>query len=219
MLLKTAVLPGEMNAREIGRVEQDVGDLCGIARHEIDDARRQAGALEEPQDVVAAQHRARRRLPDHRVAHQRGSGRQVAADRGEIEWRNGIDEAFERPVVHAVPHPVGAERLLARTAPGRRYALNRKKSISSDAESISAWNAVFDWPSIVAALSVCRHVVVSNSAARKKIAIRSRCRRYDNNITYCSVFVVRDPVRGEQRAIRHQFARRNTLSRPSCQPP
>ncbi len=33
----------------------------------------------------------------------------------------------------------------------------RKKSIDSHAASISAWCAVFDWPSIVAAFSVSRH--------------------------------------------------------------
>ena len=35
--------------------------------------------------------------------------------------------------------------------------LKRKKSIDSQAASISAWCAVFDWPSIVAAFSVSRH--------------------------------------------------------------
>ncbi len=51
--------------------------------------------------------------------------------------------------------------------------LKRQKSISSHAESISAWIAVFDWPSIVAALSVCRHGPASRSAARRRIAARS----------------------------------------------
>ena len=45
--------------------------------------------------------------------------------------------------------------------------------MSSHAESISAWKTVFDWPSIVAALSVSRHVVASSSAARRKTAARS----------------------------------------------
>ncbi len=45
--------------------------------------------------------------------------------------------------------------------------------MSSAAESISAWKAVFDWPSMVAALSVARHVVASSSAARRKTAARS----------------------------------------------
>ena len=51
--------------------------------------------------------------------------------------------------------------------------LKRQKSIISEAASISAWNAVFDWPSIVAALIVGRHVVASSSAARSITAARS----------------------------------------------
>src|SRR5262245_61270529 len=54
-----------------------------------------------------------------------------------------------------------------------RYAtLKRKKSIISQAESISAWCAVLDCPSIVAAFSVCRRGPASRSAARRKIAAR-----------------------------------------------
>src|ERR1700757_4217703 len=51
--------------------------------------------------------------------------------------------------------------------------LKRQKSITSQAESISAWCAVFDWPSIVAAFSVGRHGPARSSAARRKIAARS----------------------------------------------
>ena len=51
--------------------------------------------------------------------------------------------------------------------------LKRRKSISSQAASISAWCAVFDWPSIVAAFSVSRHGPASSSAARRKTAARS----------------------------------------------
>ena len=45
--------------------------------------------------------------------------------------------------------------------------------MSSQALSISAWNAVFDWPSIVAALSRCRQGPASRSAALSRIAARS----------------------------------------------
>ena len=62
--------------------------------------------------VVAAQHRARGRLPDHGVAHQRRRRRQVAADRGEVERRDGVDEPFEGAVLHLVPHARAADRLL-----------------------------------------------------------------------------------------------------------
>ena len=51
--------------------------------------------------------------------------------------------------------------------------LKRRKSIDSQAASISAWCAVFDWPSIVAAFSVSRHGPESSSAARRKTAARS----------------------------------------------
>ena len=54
-----------------------------------------------------------------------------------------------------------------------KATLKRKKSISSQAASISAWWAVFDWPSIVAAFSVSRHGPASSSAARRKTAARS----------------------------------------------
>ena len=49
--------------------------------------------------------------------------------------------------------------------------LKRKKSIDSHAASISAWCAVFDWPSIVAAFSVSRH---GPAAARRRGAARRR---------------------------------------------
>src|SRR5438132_149663 len=55
----------------------------------------------------------------------------------------------------------------------RYSALKRRKSTTSQAASISAWCAVFDWPSIVAALSVDRHGPDSSSAARRKTATRS----------------------------------------------
>ena len=54
-----------------------------------------------------------------------------------------------------------------------KCTLNRRKSINSHAESISACWTDFDWPSIVAAFNVSRHVVDNRSAARRKIAARS----------------------------------------------
>ena len=51
--------------------------------------------------------------------------------------------------------------------------LKRKKSIDSQAASISAWCAVFDWPSIVAAFSVSRHGPASSSAARRRTRRRA----------------------------------------------
>src|SRR3954451_16827587 len=53
------------------------------------------------------------------------------------------------------------------------WTLKRQKSIVSQAASISAWCAVFDWFNIVAATSVERHGPESSSAARRKTAARS----------------------------------------------
>jgi hypothetical protein len=60
--------------------------------------------------------------------------------------------------------------------------LKRQKSTSSEAASISAWYAVLDWPSMVAATIVERHVVVSNSAARRKTAARSSNDQLDHSL-------------------------------------
>ena len=45
--------------------------------------------------------------------------------------------------------------------------------MASQALSISAWKAVFDWPSMVAALSTCRQGPASSSAALRNTAARS----------------------------------------------
>ena len=58
--------------------------------------------------------------------------------------------------------------------------MKRRKSIVSQAASISAWCAVFDWLSIVAALSVERHGPESSSAARRNTAQRS-CQGVDDH--------------------------------------
>src|SRR5919201_6415079 len=47
------------------------------------------------------------------------------------------------------------------------HGLKRQKSVSSQAASISAWCAVFDWLSIVAATTVERHGPERSSAARR----------------------------------------------------
>ena len=110
----------EMNAPERRGVEQRIRDLHGIARHEVDDTRRQAGRLEQLQHVVRAQHGGGRRLPYHGVAHQRGGAGQVAADGGEVERRDGVHEPLERAVLHLVPHGVAAVGLLGHQLLGKR---------------------------------------------------------------------------------------------------
>ena len=54
-----------------------------------------------------------------------------------------------------------------------KETLNRKKSVSSQAASISDWWIVFDCPSMVAALTCARYFPLSRSAARRMTAARS----------------------------------------------
>ena len=55
---------------------------------------------------------------------------------------------------------------------GRYETLNRQKSMSSHAASISAWNTVLLWFSIVAAFKIGRYRPASSSAAFRKMAAR-----------------------------------------------
>ena len=93
-----------MQAREVGILQGDLADHGAPARDEVDDAVGQARFLEELHEVVVRQDRGGGGLPDHGVAHDGGRRGEVGADGREVEGRHGEDEAFERPVVHAVPH-------------------------------------------------------------------------------------------------------------------
>ena len=72
-------------------------------------------------------------LPDHRVAHQRGRGGQVAGDRGEVERGDRVDEALERAVVHPVPRAGGCSIGWFSRICRPKATLNRQKSASSHA--------------------------------------------------------------------------------------
>ena len=103
---------GEVNAGQLLVREQRTAHRDRVTRQEVDDAGRQSGLLQDAIEKPVAQGGRGRRLPDHRVPHQRRRGRQVAADRREVERRDGVDEPFERPVIHPVPHAGGRLGLL-----------------------------------------------------------------------------------------------------------
>ena len=103
---------GEVHAGEVRARERRVADVLAGAVDEVDDPVRQAGLLEDPHRVVRGEHRRRGGLPEHGIAHQRGRAGEVAADRGEVERRDGEDEALERPVFHPVPDARARRRLL-----------------------------------------------------------------------------------------------------------
>ncbi len=103
---------GEVDAGEVSARERRIADGGAGAVDEVDHARRQARLLEELHQEVRGVRRGRGRLPDDGVAHQRRRGREVAADRREVERRDREDEALERPVLEPVPDARRGDRLL-----------------------------------------------------------------------------------------------------------
>ena len=71
--------------------------------HEIDDAGRQAGLLEQLHRVVRGQRGRRGGLPDDGAPHQRWRAREVGADGREVERADREHETLERPVLEPVP--------------------------------------------------------------------------------------------------------------------
>lgn len=76
-------------------------DLFGVAGDELDDIRGKAGFEEDLLDEVVAVDGVGRGFPDDNVAHECWGRGEVAADCGEVEGRDGIDEAFEGAVFNA----------------------------------------------------------------------------------------------------------------------
>ena len=96
-----------------GLCERGVADRRAAPVDQVDHAvGGRPASLQELQRVIGRERGGRGGLPEHRVAHQRGRGRQVAADRREVERADGEDEAFERPVLQPVPDARRGDRLL-----------------------------------------------------------------------------------------------------------
>src|SRR4051812_41893383 len=99
-------------------LERHGGHVDAVARQHVDHARWETGLLEQFHGQVRRELLGGRRLPDHGVAHEGRRRRKVAGDRGEVERRDRVDEAFEGPVVAAVPEPAAVrDRLLGEDAP------------------------------------------------------------------------------------------------------
>ena len=101
-----------MDAAQVGVGQHHVRDLGAVARHHRDHSLGQAGLGEQVRPEGGRVGLGERGLPHHGVAHQRRGGRQVAGDGGEVERRDRVDEAVQRPVVHPVPHRRRGERLV-----------------------------------------------------------------------------------------------------------
>ncbi len=94
-------------------IQHDVRYLRRRARYEVDDAGRQPCLFHDLQQEIVRVRRRARGLPDDRAPHDCGRRGEVAADRGEVERRDGVDEPRERPVLQRIPLAAGGQRLLA----------------------------------------------------------------------------------------------------------
>lgn len=86
---------------ELLMCKDGLGDLFGVPGDELDDVGGKAGLEEDLLNEVVAVNGIGGGFPDDNVAHERGGGGEVAADGGEVEGRDGIDEAFEGAVFNA----------------------------------------------------------------------------------------------------------------------
>jgi len=118
-------------------IEQDVSRFRSDRPARVDHTRRQARGLEQLVGVVIGEDRRRRRFHHHGVAISAGAPEQVAADGGEVERRDGVDEPFERAILHLVPGGMRAVGLLVEQLLGEG-GVEAPEVTSSDAASISA---------------------------------------------------------------------------------
>lgn len=91
----------EVKASEVVVGESDVGDLLGVAGHELHDVLGEAGLEEDLVEERAGIDVGGRGLPEDDVAHQDGAREQGASEGCEVEWGDGVHEAFEGAVLHA----------------------------------------------------------------------------------------------------------------------
>ncbi len=102
---------GEVHPGELPVPQRHRRDRRAVPGDHIDHSCRKTRRHQQRHGVVSGELLGRARLPDHRVTHDRRSGRQVRRDRGEVERCHREDEPLQGTVVHAVPRPGGRGRL------------------------------------------------------------------------------------------------------------
>ena len=127
----------EMDAREIWMHNARIRDARAVAVHDVDDARRKTRRFEELHRVVRRERLILRGLPHDDVAHERaGVGRfpAIAVKLNGVTARTKPSSGRSSSELRKPSGEIGCSAM--RDA---KWTLKRKKSISSHAESISAW--------------------------------------------------------------------------------
>ena len=117
--------------------------------------------------------RGGRRLPHHRIAHERRRGGEIGADRGEVERRDRVDESLERPVLHPVPHPRRGDRLLGVDPLGEMGVEPEEVDHLAGGVDVRLEDRLALAEHRGAAFTVWRHGPASRSAALRRTAARS----------------------------------------------
>ena len=93
----------EMQSGKVRVGEHDI--TCGrtVDGHEVDDALRQAGSVQQLHDNMGGVNLVVRGLPHDHIAHEGGSDRQVACNGCEVEWCDRKDETFQSAVFESIP--------------------------------------------------------------------------------------------------------------------
>lgn len=84
-------------------LEDDLGDLNGVTRNELDNVLGEAGLKEDLVDEPVGSNSEITGLPDNDVAEQSRGTRQVTSNGSEVEGAHGVDETLERSVLETVP--------------------------------------------------------------------------------------------------------------------
>ena len=95
----------EMQACEIGVIEDHIACNRTVYGHQIDHPIGQSGSMQQFHDDVGRIDLLVRWFPHHHVAHQCGDNGQVSCNGREVEWGNGEYKAFEWAVFQPVPNP------------------------------------------------------------------------------------------------------------------
>ncbi len=88
---------------EIRMGEQDIRDHGRVSVDAVDHAGRHARLFKDIHDDLGRKDLVIAGFPDHHIAHQGRTGRQVAGNGCKVKWGNGVDEAFQGAVFHPVP--------------------------------------------------------------------------------------------------------------------
>ena len=106
-----------MDTRQTRIGERHIRYRDAVPVEQIDDTGRQPGGFEELQGEVRGEGLGDGRLPHHRVTQKRWGRWKISSDSGEVEGRDGVDEALQGAILHPIPRATAAAGLFREDMP------------------------------------------------------------------------------------------------------